>query len=181
LYSTKTQSATKGTATPPDLNVVFDLMNHAQQAIFFLTFMPSVHGDTSVIAQSVTAALAKPGLLVLGAISDGRALPDDSAPKGAKPAKAKPSTAKKAKTAKKSKKKKTVKKTKKKAKKKKAKKKKGKRTVAMAARASVKKSPKTAKPPVGKGILNPDGSWQKPYFDGSKGQDREYFLGAQEP
>ena len=37
------------------------------------------------------------------------------------------------------------------------------------------------KPPVGKGILNPDGSWQKPYFDGSKGQDREYFLGAQEP
>ena len=79
-YSPNTQSATKGTATPPDLNVVFDLMNHAQQAIFFLTFMPSVHGDTSVIAQSVTAALAKPDLLVLGAISDGRALPDDSAP-----------------------------------------------------------------------------------------------------
>ena len=312
-YSPNTQSATKGTATPPDLKVVFDLMDHAQQAIFFLTFMPSVHGDTSVIAQSVTAALAKPDLLVLGAISDGRALPDDSAPKGGKPARAKTSTTKKAK---KSKKKKTVKKTKKKAKKKTAKKKKSKRTVAMAARASVKKSPKTAKsakpaakgappqpkpaiyvnpkapkvlmvraaaigdfdlvgdwehemlkygqaiihdkivvidplsdncavitgshnlgykasyandenllivrgnkalaaayavhildvyehykwravleqqaferstgkggdkPPVGKGILNPDGSWQKPYFDGSKGQDREYFLGAQEP
>src|SRR6185503_19808592 len=37
------------------------------------------------------------------------------------------------------------------------------------------------KPPVGKGILNADGSWQKPYFDGSKVQDREYFLGAHEP
>ena len=37
------------------------------------------------------------------------------------------------------------------------------------------------KPPVGQGILNPDDTWQKPYFDGSKGQDREYFLGATEP
>ena len=31
------------------------------------------------------------------------------------------------------------------------------------------------KPPVGKGILNPDGSWQKPYFDGSKGPGSRIF------
>jgi phosphatidylserine/phosphatidylglycerophosphate/cardiolipin synthase-like enzyme len=75
-YSPNTKSATKpkDPPAPPDLKVVFDLMNNAKDAIFFLTFMPSVAGDKSVIAQSLDVALNK-NLLVLGAISDGRALP----------------------------------------------------------------------------------------------------------
>jgi len=307
-YSPNTKSTSKGTATPPDLKVAFDLMDHAQHAIFFLTFMPSIRGDNSIISEAINAAVAKPDLLVLGAISSGRALPNDAASAKAKAdakkkAAAKKTTGKKMKTAKKSAKK-GVKKSVKKA----------------AARVAVKKSPRVKttkttsakkssagkapqpkpaiyanpkapkvlmvraaaigkfdlignweeemlnygqaiihdkivvidplsdnctvitgshnlgykasycndenmliirgnkalatayavhildvyehykyravleqqayersigkggdKPPVGKGILNVDDTWQNPYFDGSKGQDREYFLGAKEP
>jgi phosphatidylserine/phosphatidylglycerophosphate/cardiolipin synthase-like enzyme len=157
-YSPNTKSATKpakNPAAPPDLKEVFNLMNNAKEAIFFLTFMPSVAGDNSVIMQSLDAALKK-DLLVLGAISDGRALPNED---GAKPAantgakktsKKKTKTSKKKKTAKKKKKKAAKKKTyKKKAAKKKAAKKKKKaakkRAMAMARRADVKKSPPVKK------------------------------------
>lgn len=304
-FSPNTKAVTKGTATPPDLKVAFELMNGAEQAIFFLTFMPSVRGDNSIISQALEASLAKPELLTLGAISDGRALPDDSAPRKTTPSKKTKATAKK--SAKKSTKKTTKRKTSKRRKT---------RTVAMAKKSLVKRSakvgasknqpakkgpaPKPAiytnpkapkvlmvraaaisdfdligdweremlkygqaiihdkivvidplsedkctvitgshnlgykasyandenmliirgnralaiayavhildvyehykfravleeqaylrsigkgkeKPPVGKGILNTDDTWQDPYFDGSKGQDREYFLGAAGP
>ena len=315
-YSPNTKAVTKGTATPPDLAVAFDLMNKAQQAIFFLTFMPSVRGDNSIISQALTASLAKPKLLTLGAISDGRALPDDNPPAKPKTGAAKKTTAAKKKTAKKAK---TAKKKKKTTKKTKTGSRRKTRAVAMAKKASVKKSakvgaskaksaastkkapqPKPAiyvnpkapkvlmvraaaisdfdlvgdwehemlkygqaiihdkivvidplsddnctvitgshnlgfkasyandenllivrgnralaiayavhildvyehykfravleqqayersigkgkeKPPVGQGILNVDDTWQDPYFDGRKGQDREYFLGAAQP
>jgi phosphatidylserine/phosphatidylglycerophosphate/cardiolipin synthase-like enzyme len=75
-YSPNTKAATKNKAspTPPDLGDVFARMNNAKDAIFFLTFMPSVAGDQSIIVESLDVALKK-NLLVLGAISDGRALP----------------------------------------------------------------------------------------------------------
>lgn len=319
-YSPNTKSASKGDATPPDLKAAFALMDKAQEAIFFLTFMPSLRGDKSIISELINAAVTKPDLLVLGAISDGMALPDDSVPpKSAQPktSKVKSSTAKAAKP--KTAKKKSAKKKKKTASRKKKLGGNKPRSLAMAKRAIVKKSAKTGKaakpaakpaaksagtapqpkraiyenpkapkvlmvraaaisdfdligdwehemlkygqaiihdkivvvdplsdnctvitgshnlgykasyandenlliirgnralaiayavhildvyehykwravleqqayersigkgsdkPPVGKGILNIDDSWQKPYFDGSKGQDREYFLGA---
>lgn len=145
-YSPNTKSATKpatNPATPPDMAVVFDLMNKAKDAIFFLTFMPSIAGDNSVIMESLNAAMNKE-LLVLGAISDGRALPNEDGAAASTAAKKK-SGSKTSKTAKKkpTKKKAAPKKAKKKAKKKKTAKKR--RPMAMAARADVKKSPRVAK------------------------------------
>src|SRR6185312_3548836 len=72
--NTKTATKTKTSPAPPDLADVFTRMSNAKDAIFFLTFMPSVAGDQSIIVESIDVA-AKKKLLVLGAISDGRALP----------------------------------------------------------------------------------------------------------
>jgi len=148
-YSPNTKSATKPSKdpeTPPDMAVVFDLMDKAKDAIFFLTFMPSVAGDNSVIMESLNAAMNKE-LLVLGAISDGRALPntDGGSGGGAASKKGSPAkTSKKKKTSKKSKKK-TKAKAKKKTAKKKKKTAKKRRAMAMAAAADVKRSPRVAK------------------------------------
>jgi phospholipase D-like protein len=148
-YSPNTKSATKPSKdpeTPPDMAVVFDLMDKAKDAIFFLTFMPSVAGDNSVIMESLNAAMNKE-LLVLGAISDGRALPntDGGSGGGAASKKGSPAkTSKKKKTSKKSKKK-TKAKAKKKTAKKKKKAAKKRRAMAMAAAADVKRSPRVAK------------------------------------
>jgi phosphatidylserine/phosphatidylglycerophosphate/cardiolipin synthase-like enzyme len=138
-YSPNTKSATKPSknpATPPDLAVVFDLMNKAKDAIFFLTFMPSVAGDNSVIMESLNAAMNK-DMLVLGAISDGRALPNADGAGGSS------AGAKKKSASKTSKKKAPKTKKSKAAPKKKVKKKR--RAMAMTARADVKKSPRVAK------------------------------------
>ncbi len=151
--SPNTKSATKPSknpATPPDMAVVFDLMNKAKDAIFFLTFMPSVAGDNSVIVESLNAAMNK-DLLVLGAISDGRALPnEDGAEASSADAKKKPAskTAKKKTAKKKTAKKKKAKTAPKNRAKKKAKKKKSakkRRAMAMAAKADVKKSSRVSK------------------------------------
>jgi phosphatidylserine/phosphatidylglycerophosphate/cardiolipin synthase-like enzyme len=148
-YSPNTKAATKNpnSPVPPDLKVVFDLMDKANDAIFFLTFMPSVAGDKSVIIQSLDAALKK-NLLVLGAISDGRALPNEdggsSAGAGTK------KIAKKSKLASKrdsGSKKKTAKKKSKKKSKKKTAKKRGqakRKTIAMAMRHEVIRSARKA-------------------------------------
>ena len=60
-YSPNTKAATKNKAspTPPDLADVFARMNNAKDAIFFLTFMPSVAGDQSIIVESLDVALKK--------------------------------------------------------------------------------------------------------------------------
>ena len=145
-YSPNTQSATKPSKdpeTPPDMAVVFDLMDKAKDAIFFLTFMPSVAGDNSVIMESLNAAMNKE-LLVLGAISDGRALPNADGASGGGAASKKSSPPKKSKK-KKAAKKKTKAKAKKKTAKKKKKAAKKRRAMAMAAHADVKRSPRIAK------------------------------------
>ncbi len=165
-YSPNTKAVTKpkDPATPPDLANAFELMNGAKDAIFFLTFMPSVAGDKSVIAQSIDVALKKSDLLVLGAISDGMALPGGDQAKGGAGKSAASgegkgaartggaAKAKKKKTKTKTKKKKTKTKTTKK-KKTKAKKKsrsRSRKTAAMAMRMSVVKSAR-AKTPTKKG------------------------------
>jgi hypothetical protein len=55
--------------------------------------MPSVAGDQSIIVESINDAQAKPDLLVLGAISDGMALPGGDRP-ASKPSTKKPTTKK---------------------------------------------------------------------------------------
>jgi phosphatidylserine/phosphatidylglycerophosphate/cardiolipin synthase-like enzyme len=54
-------------ATPPDLDVVFELMNNAQQAILFLVFQP---GEPSVVQQAAQIGNAKPDLFIRGAATD---------------------------------------------------------------------------------------------------------------
>jgi hypothetical protein len=142
-YSPNTQSKTKKDVTPPDLKVAFDLMDHAEKAIFFLTFKPSLGGDRSIISEAINAAVARPAdkaLLVLGAISDGTALPGQDAPAKPKtPVKTTKPTAKTGSAAKTRTKKKTSTKKKKPRAKPKSKKRK---TVPMAKRAAVVRSAK---------------------------------------
>jgi phosphatidylserine/phosphatidylglycerophosphate/cardiolipin synthase-like enzyme len=146
-YSPNTKAATKSNTSPapPDLKAVFDLMDGAKKAIFFLTFMPSVAGDKSVIMQSLDAAL-KNDLLVLGAISDGRALPDEAGAKTSAAGAKKKSAAAGNSAAKKKKKKKkpAAKKAPKKKKKSTTRGAKKRKTVSMAARVSVVRSARIA-------------------------------------
>ena len=77
LFSPNTQAATKnGTSpTPIDLARVYSLMEHAQQALLFLTFLPGVGGNQNIIGVAAKLANDQPNLLVQGAISDPSALP----------------------------------------------------------------------------------------------------------
>lgn len=61
--------------TPPDLAELFSLIDRAQEAVFFLAFLPSRGGLYSIIEQARAAGEAKPNLLVVGAISDPTAMP----------------------------------------------------------------------------------------------------------
>jgi phosphatidylserine/phosphatidylglycerophosphate/cardiolipin synthase-like enzyme len=63
-------------ATPPDLQVVYDLMRAAKEAIFFLTFLPGVSGKNNIIGVAADIAVAKNGPLVVGAVSDPKAMPN---------------------------------------------------------------------------------------------------------
>ena len=73
-YSPNTVRATKGADAPPDLADVFAAMDAAKQAIFMLCFDP---GSPSVIGRAVAAAIARPDLLVQGAVSSPDSLPHD--------------------------------------------------------------------------------------------------------
>jgi phosphatidylserine/phosphatidylglycerophosphate/cardiolipin synthase-like enzyme len=76
-FSPNTVAATK-TATspaPPDLAQLFALMRAAKQAIFFLVFLPSLHGDHSIIETAIEMGKEDPSLLVLGAVSNSMAMP----------------------------------------------------------------------------------------------------------
>jgi phosphatidylserine/phosphatidylglycerophosphate/cardiolipin synthase-like enzyme len=79
-YSPNTTAVKKGTKTPPDLEVLFDLMSKAQEAMFFLAFLPSRAGADSIISAAVDAAKANKDLIVAGAISDVTAMPGYVAP-----------------------------------------------------------------------------------------------------
>ena len=78
--NTATNKKTADSPMPGDLNDVYSLMDHARQAIFFLTFMPGESGKQNIIGEAAKLATARPELLVLGAISDPMALPNYIAP-----------------------------------------------------------------------------------------------------
>lgn len=81
-FSPNTATAKK-TATSPmpgDLNDVYTLMDHAKEAILFLTFMPGAAGQQNIIGEAAKLAKDRPELLVLGAISDPTAMPDYKRP-----------------------------------------------------------------------------------------------------
>jgi hypothetical protein len=64
---------------PPDLSAVYQLMDDARGAIFFLTFLPGLSGKNNIIGEAALLAQNKPKLLVMGAISDPKALPPPDA------------------------------------------------------------------------------------------------------
>jgi phosphatidylserine/phosphatidylglycerophosphate/cardiolipin synthase-like enzyme len=63
---------------PPDLDEVYQLMDNARDAIFFLTFLPGVSGRNNIIGEAAALAGKPDGPLVLGAISDPSAMPPPS-------------------------------------------------------------------------------------------------------
>jgi phosphatidylserine/phosphatidylglycerophosphate/cardiolipin synthase-like enzyme len=79
-FSPNTDATKKGKDAPPDLAELFDLISKAQQAIFFLAFMPSRAGADSIISASIDAGKADEKLYVVGAISDVTAMPGYVAP-----------------------------------------------------------------------------------------------------
>lgn len=85
MFSPNTRATTKSgsSPTPVDLARVYSLMEHAQQALLFLTFLPGVGGNQNIIGAAAKLAAERPGLLVQGAISDPSALPPPGAGDGA--------------------------------------------------------------------------------------------------
>lgn len=86
--NTKAKTKTDQSPTPVDLARVYSLMEHANDALLFLTFLPGVGGNQNIIGTAADLAAARPGLLVQGAISDPSALPpapDDGATTYTKP------------------------------------------------------------------------------------------------
>jgi phosphatidylserine/phosphatidylglycerophosphate/cardiolipin synthase-like enzyme len=59
---------------PPDMANLFSLMRKAKQAIFFLVFLPSRGGLTSIVSEAVALGEKDSSLLVMGAISDTQAM-----------------------------------------------------------------------------------------------------------
>jgi hypothetical protein len=77
LFSPNTKATTKNNTspTPIDLSRVYSLMEHANDALLFLTFLPGVGGNQNIIGTAADLAKDRPELLVQGAISDPSALP----------------------------------------------------------------------------------------------------------
>jgi len=74
-FSPNTKGTSKGTATPPDLEVLYSLMRKAQNAILFACFQPSGQGKTSIIAEAIEIGTKDRSLLVFGSVSDPSAMP----------------------------------------------------------------------------------------------------------
>jgi phosphatidylserine/phosphatidylglycerophosphate/cardiolipin synthase-like enzyme len=74
-YSPNTDATRKGKTAPPDLKMLFDLMSKAQDAIFFLAFLPSRDGADSIISAAIDTSSKKKDLIVAGALSDVTAMP----------------------------------------------------------------------------------------------------------
>jgi phosphatidylserine/phosphatidylglycerophosphate/cardiolipin synthase-like enzyme len=76
-FSPNTKAKTKNdqSPTPIDLSRVYSLMEHANDAILFLTFLPGLKGNQNIIGEAARLAAERPKLLVQGAISDPSALP----------------------------------------------------------------------------------------------------------
>jgi phosphatidylserine/phosphatidylglycerophosphate/cardiolipin synthase-like enzyme len=77
----KTSVPSHDPARPPDLEEVYRLMDQANDAVFFLTFMPGVSGNNNIIGEAADIA-ANTNKLVLGAISDPAAMPPPMAGPG---------------------------------------------------------------------------------------------------
>ncbi|MGO7182491.1 phospholipase D-like domain-containing protein [Rhizobium brockwellii] len=77
FFSPNTKEPTKDSdsPTPIDLARVYSLMEHASDAIFFLTFYPGVRGEQNIVGTAAQLAAKHPDLLVQGAISNPKALP----------------------------------------------------------------------------------------------------------
>lgn len=77
FFSPNTQAAVKNdkSPTPVDLARVYALMEHATEALLFLTFLPGFGGNQNIIGTAAALAADRRGLLVQGAISDPSALP----------------------------------------------------------------------------------------------------------
>lgn len=73
--NTKEPTKDKNSPTPIDLARVYSLMEHASDAIFFLTFYPGVRGEQNIVGTAADLAAKRPELLVQGAISNPKALP----------------------------------------------------------------------------------------------------------
>jgi phosphatidylserine/phosphatidylglycerophosphate/cardiolipin synthase-like enzyme len=74
-FSPNTKGTSKGTATPPDLEVLYSLMRKADNAILFACFQPSGQGKTSIIAEAIEIGMKDRSLLVFGSVSDPSAMP----------------------------------------------------------------------------------------------------------
>jgi hypothetical protein len=72
-------------ARPPDLTMIYDMMDGARQAILFLTFLPGLSGRNNIIGEAARLAAERTDLLVMGAISDPSALPGYKAPQPGEP------------------------------------------------------------------------------------------------
>ena len=68
------KTAKKPSLPPPDMDRLFSLMRKAEDAIFFLVFMPSRGGINSIVAEAVELGLKDTSLDVIGAISDSQAM-----------------------------------------------------------------------------------------------------------
>jgi phosphatidylserine/phosphatidylglycerophosphate/cardiolipin synthase-like enzyme len=77
FFSPNTKDVEKdaGSPTPVDLARVYSLMEHANDAIFFLTFYPGVRGEQNIVGTAAGLAARRPDLLVQGAISNPLAMP----------------------------------------------------------------------------------------------------------
>ena len=74
----KVSVPTTDPAPPPDLAEVNALMNNAREAVFFATFLLGESGKNNIIGTAVDLTQKPGGPLVLGAVSDPRALPKPS-------------------------------------------------------------------------------------------------------
>jgi phosphatidylserine/phosphatidylglycerophosphate/cardiolipin synthase-like enzyme len=68
------KTAKTPSAPPPDMANLFSLMRQAKHAIFFLVFLPSRGGHSSIVSEAVALGEKDPSLLVVGAISDSQAM-----------------------------------------------------------------------------------------------------------
>ena len=77
LFSPNTKAKTKNktSPTPVDLSRVYSLMEHANHAILFLAFLPGYNGVQNIIGEAAKLAAERQDLLVQGAVSDPKALP----------------------------------------------------------------------------------------------------------
>ena len=79
-FSPNTKAVTKGKAIAPDLSEVYRRMRGAREAILFLVFYPAQQGRDCIIEQAISMGVQDRELIVAGAVSDPKAMPNYVAP-----------------------------------------------------------------------------------------------------